>query len=78
MRGRPLPKPTAGAKRSVIAMKSQTGLSQWEGLVGRAFDVPWRGSMTQMMHHDKARVMGVEISLLYLFIAVIAALLTLL
>jgi hypothetical protein len=30
------------------------------------------------MYHDKARVMGVEISLLYLFIAVIAALLTLL
>ena len=24
--GRPLPKPTAGAKRSVIAMKSRTGL----------------------------------------------------
>jgi len=27
MRGRPLPKPAAGTKRSVIAMKNQTGLS---------------------------------------------------
>ena len=34
--------------------------------------------MTQIMYHDKARVMGVEIGLLCLFIVVIAALLTLL
>ena len=67
-----MPNSTAGPKRSVIAMKNHTGPSQWEGPVGNS-SMSYGEGHAQMMYHDKARVMGVlEISLLLLFIAVIA------